>query len=147
MKYMIFGFHTPISTPRPSTPSTHSSKNLVGTPYASFSPLSQAPTQKACLFNPDHCQRIHYGQAQAKRKILEMLGFCAQSCLTLCDPMDWSPPGSSVHGDYSGKITGVGCHALLQRIFPTQGSNTGLPHCRWILLLSEPAGRPCIGSQ
>ena len=27
----------------------------------------------------------------------------------------------------------VGCHALLQGIFPTQGSNPGLPHCRWIL--------------
>ena len=31
------------------------------------------------------------------------------------------------------KNTGVGCHALLQGIFPTQGSNSGLPHCRWIL--------------
>ena len=35
-----------------------------------------------------------------------------QSCLTLCDPMDCSPPGSSVHGDSPGKNTGVGCHAL-----------------------------------
>ena len=32
-----------------------------------------------------------------------------------------------------GKNTGVGCHALLQGIFPTQGSNSGLPHCRQIL--------------
>ena len=47
-----------------------------------------------------------------------------QSYLTLCDPMDCSPPGSSVHGiDSPGKNTGVGCHALLQGIFPTQGSN------------------------
>ena len=37
----------------------------------------------------------------------------AQSCLTLCDPMDYSPPGFSVHGDSPGKNTGVGCHALL----------------------------------
>ena len=57
----------------------------------------------------------------------------AQSCPTLCDPMDCSPPGSSVHGDLPGKNTGVGCHALLQEIFPTQGSNPGLPHCRRIL--------------
>ena len=35
-----------------------------------------------------------------------------QSCLTLCDPMDYSPPGSSVHGDSPGKNTGEGCHAL-----------------------------------
>ena len=36
-----------------------------------------------------------------------------QLCLTLCDPMDCSPPGSSVHGDSPGKNTGVGCHAML----------------------------------
>ena len=34
---------------------------------------------------------------------------------------------------FPGKNTGVGCHSLLQRIFPTQGSNPGLLHCRWIL--------------
>ena len=56
----------------------------------------------------------------------------AQSCPTICDPMNCSPPGSSVHGDSPGKNTGVGCHALLQGIFPTQGSNPGLPHCRQI---------------
>ena len=44
-----------------------------------------------------------------------------------------SPPGSSTHGDSSGKNTGVGYHVLLQGIFPTQGLNPGLPHCRWIL--------------
>ena len=56
-----------------------------------------------------------------------------QSCLTLCNLMDYSPPDSSVHGDSSGKITGVVCHALLQRMFPTQGLNQGLLHCRQIL--------------
>ena len=35
--------------------------------------------------------------------------------------------------DSPGKNTGVGCHALLQGIFPTQGLNPGLPHCRQIL--------------
>ena len=53
--------------------------------------------------------------------------------LTLCDPMDCSTPGSSVHGDSLGKNTGGGCHFLLQGIFPTQGSNPGLLNCRWIL--------------
>ena len=57
----------------------------------------------------------------------------AQSCPTLCDPMDCSLPGSSVHGDSSGKNTGVSCHALLQGIFPTQGLNPGLPHCKEII--------------
>ena len=36
-------------------------------------------------------------------------------------PQDCSPPGSSVHGDSPGKNTGVGCYALPQGIFPTQG--------------------------
>ena len=50
----------------------------------------------------------------------------ALSCLTICDPMDCSPPGASVHGDSPGKDTGVGCHAFLQGIFLTQGSNPRL---------------------
>ena len=62
-----------------------------------------------------------------------VLCLVAQSCTTLCDPMDCSWPGSSVHGDSPGKNTGVGCYALIQGIFPTQGSNPGLPHCRQIL--------------
>ena len=61
-----------------------------------------------------------------------MLCLVAQSCLTLCDPMDHSPSGSSVQGEFPGKNAGVGCHALLQGIFSTQGSNPGLLHCRWI---------------
>ena len=56
-----------------------------------------------------------------------------QSCLALCDPMDSSLPGSSAHGDSPGKNTRVGCHGLLQGIFPTQGLNSGLLHYRWIL--------------
>ena len=35
------------------------------------------------------------------------------SHVTLCDPMDCSQPGSSIHGDSLGKNTGVGCHTLL----------------------------------
>ena len=68
-----------------------------------------------------------------------MLCLAAQSCLILCDPMDYSPPGSSVHWNSPGKNTGMGCHALLQGIFPTQGLNPGLLHCRRILYhLSHP---------
>ena len=46
---------------------------------------------------------------------------------------DCSPPGFSVHGDSPRENTAVGCHVLLQGIFPTERSNPGLPHCRWIL--------------
>ena len=56
----------------------------------------------------------------------------AQSCLTICDPMDSSLAGSSLW-DSPAKNTGVGCHALLQGIFPAQGLNPGLLHCGWIL--------------
>ena len=59
-----------------------------------------------------------------------VLCLVTQSCLTLCDPMDCSLPGSSFHGDSPGKNIGVGFHALLQGIFPTQGLHPGLLHCR-----------------
>ena len=62
-----------------------------------------------------------------------LLCICAQSLQlrpTLCYSMDHSPPGSSVHEISPGKNTGVGCPALLQGIFPTQGSNPGLLNCR-----------------
>ena len=50
----------------------------------------------------------------------------ARSCPTLCNPTDYSPPGSSVHGDSPSKNTGMGSHSLFQGIFPTQGLNPGL---------------------
>ena len=62
-----------------------------------------------------------------------VLCLVAHSCLTLCDSMDCSPPGSSVHGDSPGKNTRVGCYACLQGIFPTWRSNPCLLHCRSIL--------------
>ena len=49
-----------------------------------------------------------------------------QSCPTLYNSMDCSLPGSSIHRDSLGKNTGVGCHALLQGIFPTQGLSPAL---------------------
>ena len=61
-----------------------------------------------------------------------------QSCLTLCDTMDCSPPGNSVCGDSPGKNTAVGCHALLQGIFPIQGLNLSLLLCQEDSLPSEP---------
>ena len=68
-----------------------------------------------------------------------------QLCLTLCDPMDCSLPGSSVHEDSPGKNTGVGCHALFQGIFLTQESNLRLLrilHWQAGSLPLQPSGRP-----
>ena len=68
----------------------------------------------------------------------------AQSCPTLCNPLDCSPLGSPVHGYSPGKNTGVGWYALLQGIFPNQGSKPDFPHCRWILYHLSHKGSPRI---
>ena len=60
--------------------------------------------------------------------------------------MDCSLPGSSVHAIFPGKNTGVGHHALLQGIFPTQGSNLRLScllHWQVDSLPLAPPGKPC----
>ena len=55
----------------------------------------------------------------------------AQSRPTLCHPGDCTIlPVSSIHGIFQSKSVGVGSRSLLQRIFPTWGSNPGLPRCR-----------------
>ena len=64
----------------------------------------------------------------------------AQSCPNLCDPMDCSP------WDSPGQNTGVGSLSLLQRIFPIQGLNPGLPHCRRILYQLSHKGSPFQGN-
>ena len=69
-----------------------------------------------------------------------------QLCLTLCNPMNCSSQ-ASLSWDSPGKTTGVGFHALLQGIFPAQGSNLRLLHLlRWqagSLLFASP-GKPCL---
>ena len=73
-------------------------------------------------------------QSVSSRSVeIAQLHVCAKSLQlfpAFCDPMDCSPPGSSVHGDSLGKNTGVGCHALLQGSFPILRLN---PHLLCIL--------------
>ena len=71
-----------------------------------------------------------------------MLQRCGHACLILCNPMDCSPPGASVPWDYPGKNTGVGCHALLQGIFLTWGSNLCFLHWRADSLSLSHLGSP-----
>ena len=52
---------------------------------------------------------------------------------------DYTSPWNSL-----GQNTGVGSLSLLQGIFPTQGSNSGLPHCRWIVYELSHKGSPCV---
>ena len=61
----------------------------------------------------------------------------ALTCLTLCNPTVC--PWNSLR-----KNTGVGCHALLQGIFLTQGWNQSLLHCRWILYHLSHQGNPYV---
>ena len=61
-----------------------------------------------------------------------------QSCLTLCYPMDYSLPGSSVHGIFQVRILEWVAITYSRRIFLTQGSNLHLLcllHCRRVLHL------------
>ena len=65
----------------------------------------------------------------------------SQSCPTL-QPQRLQPTRLLCPWDSLDQSTGVGCHALLQRVFPTQGSNPGLLHCRWILYRLSHQGSP-----
>ena len=88
-----------------------------------------------------HCRQILYhGASWEDGTCHEYAVLCTviQSSPTVCDPKDCSPPGSSVHGDSPGKNNAVGCYG----IFPTQGWNPGLPHCRWILNHLSHQGSP-----
>ena len=78
------------------------------------------------FFSLDQITTLYWEMGESESEV-------AQLCLTLSDCMDCSLPGSSVHGIFPGKNTGVGCHFLLQEILPTQGLNLGLLHCRQML--------------
>ena len=97
------------------------------------------PLQYSCLGNP-----MDRGACQAYSPTLCLI---AESCPTPCDPMDCSPQGSSIYGVSPTKNIGVDCHGLLQGIFPPQGSNPGLPHCRQILCQMSYQGSPGYSPQ
>ena len=77
--------------------------------------------------------RVFSNAAAAAAKLL-------QSCPTLCDSVDGSPPGSSVPGILQART--LECHFLLQEIFPTQGLNPNLLHCRQTLYHLSHQGSP-----
>ena len=82
----------------------------------------------------------HQGQDLAQR------GNCkvkiTQSCPTLCNPLDYSPPGASANGILQARILEGGSHFLLQGIFPTQVLNLDLLHLRQIPYLLSYQGNP-----
>ena len=94
--------------------------------------LEKAPAKDISSFKLEGVVRNGFLQWQLPRSWFIWVSI-TQLCPTFFDPTDCGPPGSSVHGDYPGNNTGMGCHFFLQGIFPTQGSNPHLLHCRWIL--------------
>ena len=95
--------------------------------YAFFSHFYPLPKNALCPFST-----TSFG--------LPLLCFVTESCLTLCDPMNYSPPGSSVHEDSPSKNTGVPCPP------PGDLPNPGIKHRSPTLqadsLPSEPQGKP-----
>ena len=65
-----------------------------------------------------------------------------KSCLTLCDPKDYSLPGSSVHEISQARILEWVAISFSRGIFPTQGWNPGLLHCRQTLYRLSHQGSP-----
>ena len=91
--------------------------------------LSPALTEKHVIGEGRDKRELHFSY----NFVIPCCCLIGKLCLTLCDPMDCSPPGFSVHGILQARTLGVGCHFLLQGIFPTQGSNLHLLHCTRIL--------------
>ena len=74
--------------------------------------------------------------------IYTVLCLVAQICLTLCDSMDCSPPGSSIHGNSPEKNTGVGCHALFRGNLPNPRTEPWSPALQVDSLPSETPQKP-----
>ena len=71
------------------------------------------------------------------KQLCTALCLVTPSCQTLCDPTDYSPPGTSVHGESLGKKISVDCQAFLQRIFQSRS-----PALKADSLSSEVPGKP-----
>ena len=86
--------------------------------------LNQYSDSYNCISNGNHSYSVNYssesfassplwsGPASPGSAVLVLACSVTQSCPTLCDPKDCSPPGSSIHSIFPGKNTGVGCHFL-----------------------------------
>ena len=70
-----------------------------------------------------------------------LLCLVSQLCPTLCNPMDLSPPGSSVQGDSQGKNTGLGCHAFSRGLSQPREKPRS-PALQADYLLSQPLRKP-----
>ena len=96
---------------------------------------------KVFLYFHTNCEIIC--SSSVKNTIGSLMKVKSLSCVQLfCDPVDCSPPGSSVHGILQARIMEWVAKSLLQGIFLTQGSNPGLLHRRRVLCRLSPQGSP-----
>ena len=98
-----------------------------------FTKLTQSLNKRA---NDDN-QPLGKGEAINQLPELMEWSEVAQSCPTLCHPMDGSPPGYSINGIFPGKNTGVGCHFLLSKIASFQQQQENLRHTKKLQSLGE----------
>ena len=80
------------------------------------------------LYNVGLISAVQQSESAMKVKVL-----VTQLCLILCDPMDFSQPGSSVHGILQARILEWVTTSYFRGIFTTQGSTLGFLHCRQVL--------------
>ena len=112
------------------------------------------PLQYSCLGNPMDRRAWRatvdgvtqsWTRLSTHRHILFEFSSVSQSCLTLCDPTDSSPPGCSVHGISQARLLQWAAISFSRGIFLTQGSNLQvlcLLLCQGVFFTSEPPGKP-----
>ena len=115
----------------------HSSKTIDWflVKHPNFNVLDQS---RLLIFTPQKSRQL--SKTHNFKKTCES---CSE-CPALCNPMNYSLPGSSVHGDSPGRNIVTGCHALFQGIFPTQGLNPGVLHHSQILYPQSHTGSRSI---
>ena len=128
----------------------------IPTPCSPRWPLNHFPSPSVCLFWAFHINEIVWfvvlcDWLLSLSTVLSRFTYvwCWFSCYVVSDslqPHGLYPASLLCPWDFPGKNTGVGCHFLLQGIFPTEGSNLGLLHCRRILyqLSHQGSPSPCI---
>ena len=108
-------------------------------PRGSFRPRDRNCIPRTGRLSPDFIDSATW---EAHMRHLRCQGVVTQSCPTLCDPMDYSLPGSSVHGIFQARVLEWGSHFLLQGDLPDPGIKPGSSAVQADALPSKPPGKP-----
>ena len=102
-----------------------------GSDFVPSSCLLESLPKETTVWSPSF--RLFFGEPKLKLHMCVVEVWVTQSCPTLCDPMDYSLPGSSVHGILQARILQWVAIPFSRGTSQPQGSNPGLQHCRQIL--------------